>query len=128
MKKHNVESPQESLPCISETRLITLRPKGTKSDYDGSCDIIVNGHMIFGLQVASKVFGIICDVKLGKPYALQETGRNSVKSNNGAEGRGESKKQMTVCNELYRGSRFALIRKDADLLNGVLLHEWRYDL
>jgi len=73
--------------------------------------------------VASKVFGIICDVKLGKPFALQKTGRNSAKSDNGAEGRGESRKQMTVCNELYRGSRFALIRKDADLLNGVLLHE-----
>jgi hypothetical protein len=101
MKKHIVESSQKSLPCISETRLTTLRPKGTKSDYDGSFDIIGNGHMIFGLQVASKVFGIICDVKLGKPYALQETGRNSAKSNNGAEGRGKSKKQMTVCNELY---------------------------
>ena len=113
MKKHNVESPQESLPRISEIRLTTLKPKGTKSDYDGSCHIIVNGHTIFGLQVASKVFEIICDVKLGKPYALQETGRNSVKSNNGAEGRGESKKRMTVCNELYRGSKFALIRKDA---------------
>ncbi len=25
------------------------------------------------------------------------------------------KKQMTICNELYRGSRFALIRKGADL-------------
>lgn len=59
---------------------------------------------------------------------LSKTGRNSVKSNNGAEGRGESKKRMTVCNEMYRGSRFALIRKDADLLNGVLLHERRYDL
>jgi len=114
MKKHNVKPPQESLPCISETRLTTLRPKGTKSDYDGSCDIIVNGHTIFGLQVASKVFGIICDAELGKPYALQKTGRNSAKSNNGAEGRGKSKKRMTVCNELYRGSRFALIRKDAD--------------
>lgn len=128
MKKHNVESPQKSLPCISETRLSTLKPKGTKSDYDGSCHIIVNGHTIFGLQVASKVFGNICDVKLGKPYALQETGRNSAKSNNGAEGRGESKKQMTVCNELYRGAISALIRKGADLLNGVQLHEWRYHL
>ena len=128
MKKHNVESPQKSLLCISETRLTTLRPKGTKSDYDGSWHIIVNGQTIFGLQVASKVFGIICDAKLGKPCALQETGRNSVKSNNGAQGRGESKKQMTVCNELYRGSRFASIRKGADLLNGVQLHEWRYDL
>ncbi len=126
MKKHNVESPQKSLLCISEIGLITLRPKGTKSDYDGSCDIIGNGRMIFGLQVASKVFGIICDVELGKPYALQKTGRNSAKSNDGAEGRGESKKQMTVCNELYRGS--ASIRKDADLLNGVQLHERRHYL
>ena len=75
--------------------------------------------------MASKVFGIICDVKLGKPFAFQETGRNSAKSNNEAEGRGESKKQMTVCNELYRGLIFALIRKDANLLNGVLLHERR---
>lgn len=128
MKKHKVESPQKSLPRISEMRLTTLKPKGTKSDYGGSSNIIVNGHTIFGLQVASKVFGIICDVKLGKPFALQETGRNSAKRNDGAEGRGESKKQMTVCNELYRGSIFALIRKDADLLNGVLLHEWRYCL
>jgi len=82
--------------------------------------------MIFGLQVASKVFGIICDAELGKPYALQETGRNSAKSNNGAEGRGESKKQMAARNKLHRG--ITLIRKDADLLNGVLLHEWRYCL
>jgi len=32
---------------------------------------------------------------------------------------------MTTCNEVYRGSKFALIRKDADLLYGVLLHERR---
>ena len=121
MKKTKVESLQESLHCISETRLITLRPKGTKSDYDGSCYIIVNGQMIFGLQVASKVFKIICDVELDKPYALQETGRNFAKSDNGAEGRGESKKRMTIGNKLYRGLKFASIRKDADLLNGVLL-------
>ncbi len=125
MKKHNVESLQESSPIIREIRLTTLKPKGTKSDYAGFGNIIVNGQMIFGLQVASKVFEIICDVKLGKPYALRETGRNSAKSNNGAEGRGKSKKQMTICNKLYRGSKFALIRKEADLLNGVLLHERR---
>jgi len=91
MKKTKVESLKESLPCISETRLITLRPKGTKSDYDGSWKIIVNGHTIFGLQVASKVLEIICDAKLGKPYAPQGTGRNSAKSNNGAEGIGRVK-------------------------------------
>jgi len=92
MKKTKVEPPQKSLPRISEIRLTTLKPKGTKSDYDGSCHIIGNGHTIFGLQVASKVFGIICDVELGKPFVLQETGRNSAKGNDGTEGRGESKK------------------------------------
>jgi len=51
-----------------------------------------------------------------------------VRGNNDIEGRGESKKRMTVCNELYIGSRFALIRKDANLLYGVLLHEWRHYL
>jgi len=32
---------------------------------------------------------------------------------------------MTIGNKLYRGSKFALIRKDANLLNGVSLHERR---
>ena len=128
MKKHNFESPQESLPILSEIRLTTLTPKGTKSDYNGCSNIIVNGQTIFGLQVAFKVFKIICDVGLGKPYALQETGRNSAKSNNGAQGRGESKKRMTIGNKLYRGSKFALTRKGANLFYIVLLHEWRNDL
>jgi len=55
-------------------------------------------------------------------------GRNSARNNNGIRGRGESKKRMTIHNKLYRGSKFALIRKDANLLYGVLLHEWRNDL
>ena len=50
-------------------------------------------------------------------------GRNPVMDNNDAEGRGKSKKRMIICNELYKGSKFALIRKDADLLYGVLLCE-----
>ena len=45
----------------------------------------------------------------------QYLGRNSVRRDDGAEGRGNGKKQMTICNELYRGSRFALTRKGADL-------------
>ena len=76
-----------------------------------------------GLQMASKAFIIIHDVELGKPFVLQETGRNSAKSNNGTEGRGESKKRMTIGNKLYRGSIYALLRKEADLLYGVLLCE-----
>ena len=71
MKKHNVESPQESSPKISETRLTRLHQNGTKSGCNGFFYITVNGQMIFGLQVASKVFKkIICDVELGKPYMI----------------------------------------------------------
>jgi len=77
--------------------------------------------------VASKVFKIIYDVELGKPYAFLQ-GRNLAIDNDDAEGRGRSKKQMSICNELNRGSKFALILKDADLLYGVLLYERRYDL
>jgi len=32
----------------------TLGPKGTESDYNGSLHVIGNGHMILGLQMASK--------------------------------------------------------------------------
>jgi hypothetical protein len=64
---------------------------------------------------------------------LEESGREiapsySARSNNGIMGIGESKKRMTIDNKLYRGSKFASIRKNADLLYGVLLHEWRNDL
>ncbi len=77
--------------------------------------------------MASKVFKIIYNAELGKPYMLPK-GRCSARISDGIEGIGESKKRMTVCNELYKGSKFALIQKDANLLYGVLLHEWRHDL
>ncbi len=70
MKKHNVKSPQESSPKISETRLSRFNQKGTKSGCNGFSYITVNGRMIFGSQVTSKVFKIICDVELGKPYMI----------------------------------------------------------
>jgi hypothetical protein len=56
--------------------------------------------------VASKVFKIIYVVELGKPYAFPQ-GRNLAIDNNDAEGRGKSKKRMSICNELNRGSKFA---------------------
>ena len=37
------------------------------------------------------------------------------RGDDGTEGIGNGKKRMTICNELYRGSRFALTRKGADL-------------
>ena len=70
MKKHNAEPPQESLFPISEIRLLRLNQTGAKSGCNGSMYVTVNGQMIFSLQVASKVFKIICDVELGKPYVF----------------------------------------------------------
>ncbi|MEA1957186.1 MAG: hypothetical protein U9N01_02390 [Euryarchaeota archaeon] len=85
-----------------------------------------NGQMVLGSQKASKAFIVIRDVELGKPYMLPESlGRDLVRVNDGIEGRGIGKKRMTSCNEAYRGSKFALTRKGADLPNGVSLYERR---
>jgi hypothetical protein len=48
----------------------TLKPKGMESGYNGSADIMANGQMIPGLQMASKVYHIIRSMELGKPYML----------------------------------------------------------
>jgi len=94
----------------------TLKPKGMESDYNDWQCIIRNGQVVSGSKMASKVFISIRDVELGKPYMLPKySGRNSVRSNDGIEGRGIGKKRMSVCNGLNRGSKFALTRKGADL-------------
>ena len=104
----------------------TLRPKGVEFGHNGYHDVMGNGHMIPGSKMASKASIVICDVELGKPYMLPESpGRDLVRVNNGIEGRGIDKKRMTSCNETYRGSKFALTRKSADLPNGVSLYERR---
>ena len=88
----------------------TLAPKGTESDYSGLGYIMGNGQMIPGLEMAPKVFESICDVKLGKPYVLPEClGNDLARGNDGLEGRGNSKKRMSICNGLNRGSNFASI-------------------
>jgi hypothetical protein len=43
-------------------------------------------------------------------------GRISARNDDGIEGRGVSKKRMLICNRSDRGSNFASIRKDANLL------------
>ena len=59
-------------------------------------------------------------------------GRTPGRDDEGIEVRGFSKKRMSICNGLDRGSNFALIRKDADLLmvfscvNGSKLTNVRY--
>ena len=107
-------------------RIVTLKPKSTKSDYNGCEDVIGNGQTVSGLQMASKVFTIICDIELGKPNMLPENpGRDPVRANDGIVGKGIDKKRMSICNRSNRGSKFALTRNGADLSSGVLLHERR---
>nr|AAU83419.1 hypothetical protein GZ28B8_15 [uncultured archaeon GZfos28B8]QNO58290.1 hypothetical protein IGEJHNFM_00006 [Methanosarcinales archaeon ANME-1 ERB7] len=104
----------------------TLRPKGMEPDHNGCRDAMGDGPRVLGSEMASKAFIIISDVELGKPYMLPESpGRDPVRVNDGIEGRGIGKKRMTSCNERYRGSKFALTRKGADLPNGVSLYERR---
>ena len=45
----------------------------------------------------------------------QYLGRSAVRQDDGAEGIGDGKKRMATCNELHKGSNFALTRKGADL-------------
>jgi hypothetical protein len=104
----------------------TLIPKGEELDYNGWIDVIGNGHTVLGLQMASKVFIIICDIELGKPYMLLEyPGRDPARVNDGIEGRGFGKKRMSICNRSNRGSKFALTRNGADLTSGVSLYARR---
>jgi len=59
-----------------------------------------DGHTIFGLKMASKVFISICGGELGKPYMLTESqGRDLVRVTDGIEGRGIDKKrrQLVMC-------------------------------
>nr|QNO44589.1 hypothetical protein FCKFGMDP_00014 [Methanosarcinales archaeon ANME-2c ERB4]QNO44949.1 hypothetical protein PLKAOPFF_00001 [Methanosarcinales archaeon ANME-2c ERB4]QNO45044.1 hypothetical protein OCBDJLBC_00007 [Methanosarcinales archaeon ANME-2c ERB4] len=64
-----------------------------ESDYNGCEYVIGNGQMVPGPQMASKVFIIICDVELGKPYMLPEKpGSDPVRANDDIEGRGIGKK------------------------------------
>jgi hypothetical protein len=119
----------ERVVTQDKRKRIALRPKGTKSDYNGCGDVMGNGQTVSGLQMASKVFTIICDVELGKPNMLPENpGRDPVRANDGIVGKGIDKKRMASCNEMYRGSKFTLTRKSADLSSGVSLHERRHNL
>ena len=103
-------------------RTDTLRPKGKEPDYNGWINVIGNGHMVPGLQMASKVFIITCDVELGKPYMLLgKPGSDPARANDGIEGRGFGKKRMSIRNRSNRGSKFALALKSADLPNRCLI-------
>jgi hypothetical protein len=71
--------------------------------------------------MAPKASVIIHEIELGKPYTfLNKKKKKKVetlaKANDNVEGKGFSKKRMPIRNRLDRGSNFASIRKDANLL------------
>lgn len=67
--------------------------------------------------MAPKASVIIHEIELGKPYTfLKKKVETLAKANDNVEGRGFSKKRMPIRNRLDRGSNFASIRKDANLL------------
>jgi hypothetical protein len=88
-----------------------LKPKGTKSVWNGFVNITENGRRVFGSEVASKVFTNIYNVELGKPNVLPDIqGRNPIRGYEGAKGRGYDKKRMSICNGLNRGTCLNLKR------------------
>jgi hypothetical protein len=59
-------------------------------------------------------------------YMLPEKpGSDPARVNDGIEGRGFSKKRMSICNRSNRDSKFVLTRNGADLLSGVSLYARR---
>ena len=62
-----------------------------ESGHNGSADIMANGQMILGLQMASKVFTLFVVWNLVNPICSlysKKKGRDPVKGINGIEGRG----------------------------------------
>jgi hypothetical protein len=92
----------------------TLKPNGTKSGYSGLTDIIEDGLSISGLWMAPKATTIIHDMETVKPHMFPFLGRNLVKGINNIGGKGYGKKRMAARNKLHRGTKSALIRKNAD--------------
>ena len=78
----------------------TLKPKGIESGHNGSADIMANGQMVLGLQMASKVFTLFVVWNLVNPICSsllkKKSGRNPVKGINCIEGRGFKQKANVI--------------------------------
>ncbi len=125
MKKTKVEPSQESLVQISENRPMRLNQKVKNQTMMAKSTLWEMDKWFSAYRWLLKHSQLSIIYNLVNPICSR-MGRNSVRGNNDIEGRGESKKRMIMCNALYRGS--ASVRKDADLLYGVLLYERRHDL
>jgi hypothetical protein len=94
----------------------TLAPKGKEPGYIGFLYGITNELSVPGLKITPKATKLSGISELGKPYALLFGGRDFARRNDGADGRGGSKKRKPDCNDMDKSTKFALTRKGADLL------------
>ncbi|HJH32200.1 MAG TPA: hypothetical protein C5S50_08525 [Methanosarcinaceae archaeon] len=85
-------------------RLTTLEPKGEESGYVGFAHDITNEQSVPGLKITPKATILSRISELGKPYAFPLWGNDFARRNDGADGRGGSKKQKPDCNGLYKNS------------------------
>lgn len=64
------ESSQESLQGLSEIRLTHTYTKRCGGGHWGFHNLMTNGHILPGSKMAPKVFTIIYNTELGKPYVF----------------------------------------------------------
>ena len=85
----------------------TLAPKGKEPGYIGFFHDITNELSVPGLEIAPKMTILSRIPELGNPYVLLLKGSDFARRNDGADGRGSSKKRKPGCNDLDKSSIFA---------------------
>ena len=100
---HKGRNPQQA------KQVDTLAPKGKEPGYIGFSHGITNELSVPGLKITPKATILSGISELGNPYAPLLKGRDFARRNDGADGRGSSKKRMPGCNDLDRSLIFAPI-------------------
>jgi hypothetical protein len=85
-----------------------LHQNGKEPGYIGLIHDITNELSVPGLEIAPKATILSRISELGNPYALLLKGRDFARRNDGADGRGSSKKRKLGCNDSDKSSIFAL--------------------
>ena len=109
MEKRKLNYHKGRNPQQAKVRLIRLHQNGKEPGYIGFLHDITNELSVPGLKITPKATILSGISELGNPYAPLLKGRDFARRNDGADGRGSSKKRMSGCNDLDRSSIFAPI-------------------
>ncbi len=88
-----------------------MHQNGKEPGYIGFQYDITNELSVPGLKIAPKTTILSGISELGNPYALHICGRDFARRNNGADGRGSSRKRKPGCNGLDKSSILVLVLK-----------------